>query len=123
VGLKTRMGAITAALRSGGVPLARTVAFASIVATQLAQTFDVGGRDGNFTRSVRGVAIGSAGALVGTLTMRPLRGFLELVRLMPWGWSLVRAATISAVALARALAAPIPPAPVLTPGPSGTALA
>ncbi|HEV2131540.1 MAG TPA: cation-transporting P-type ATPase [Longimicrobiaceae bacterium] len=117
------LAAFLIALRSGGVPLARTVAFASIVATQLAQTFDVGGRDGNLTRSVRGVAIGSAGALVGTVMVRPLRAFLELVRLTPWGWALVGAATISAVVLARALAAPIPPAPVLAPGPSGTALA
>ncbi|MBW3630331.1 MAG: HAD-IC family P-type ATPase, partial [Gemmatimonadetes bacterium] len=105
--------AFLVALRSGGLPLARTVAFTSIVATQLAQTFDVGGRDGKLTRSVRGVAIGSATALAATVSVRPLQGFLDLVRLTPFGWTLVGGATISAVLLARALAAPVPPAQAL----------
>jgi calcium-translocating P-type ATPase len=117
------LAAFLIALRSGGLPLARTVAFASVVATQLAQTFDVGGDEGSLTRSVRGVAIGSAAALAGTVMVRPLRDFLELVRLTSGGWALVSAATISAVVLARALEVPISPAPAHIAGPSGTALA
>jgi cation-transporting ATPase I len=117
------LAAFLIALRSGGLPLARTTAFASIVATQLAQTFDVGGDEAGLTRSVRGVAIGSAGVLLATLTMQPLRGFLDLTRLTPLTWSLVGAGTLSAVMLGRALAAPALPAPVSAPFSPGAGLA
>jgi magnesium-transporting ATPase (P-type) len=101
------LAAFLLSLRSG-VPLARTVAFSSVVATQLAQTFDVGRHEGGLTRPVRGVAVGSAGVLLGMLTLRPLRDFFGLVGMTPFTWALVAAGTLSAVGLGRVLASPIP---------------
>ncbi len=92
------------ALRFGGLPLARTVAFASIITTQLAQTLDVGWSEGGISRSVLGAVIGSAGLLVATVAVRPLRDFLMLALPGPLGLALVGAATLVALLLSRALA-------------------
>jgi cation-transporting ATPase I len=93
-------------LRTGGVPFARTAAFASIITTQLAQTLDAGWAEGSLTPGIRSVVIGSTGALVGILTLRPLRDFLGLVRLTPFGWALVGVGTVTAVLLGRVLPPP-----------------
>jgi cation-transporting ATPase I len=93
-------------LRAGGVPFARTTAFASIITTQLAQTLDAGWAEGSLTHGIRRVVIGSTGALVAILTLRPLRDFLGLVRLTPFGWLLVGAGTVVAVLLGRVLPPP-----------------
>ena len=92
------------ALRLGGLPLARTVAFASIVTTQLAQTLDVGRAEGGVSRSVLGAVTGSAGLLIATLAIRPLRAFLMLGIPGPLGLALVGAATLAALLLGRGLA-------------------
>ena len=88
-------------LRSGGLPQARTVAFASIVATQLAQTLDAGRAEGGLSRSVLGAVAGSAGMLVAALAVRPLRGFFGLAVPGPLGWTLVGAGAFVAVLLGR----------------------
>ncbi len=84
------LAAYILALR-GGTPLARTVAYTSIITTQLAQTLDAGGTHGGRSRSVQGVVAGLAGLLAGTLAIRPRAqipwaGPADAVRLGP-GWS------------------------------------
>lgn len=109
------LGAYLVALRAGGVPLARTVAFTSIIMTQLAQTLDAGWAEGSLTRSIQGVVVGSTGTLVGILTLRPLRNFLGLVRLTPAGWVLVTTGTVISVVLGRVLPPPATHNPALPP--------
>jgi cation-transporting P-type ATPase I len=87
-----------------GVAQARTVAFTSIVATQLAQTLDAGRSEDSFTGSVFAAVAGSAGALLAILTVPPLRTFFNLAVLSPFGWLLIGAGTLSALALCQAFA-------------------
>jgi cation-transporting ATPase I len=96
------LAAYLLALRSGGLPEARTVAFASIVATQLAQTLDAGRVEGGLNRSVLGAVSGSAGLLVAALTLRPLRDFFGLTTPTPLGLGLVGVGALVAVLLGRA---------------------
>ena len=107
-----RRGAATAApsfaaylltLRAGGLPAARTVAFASIVATQLAQTLDVGWAERGPSRSVLGAVVASTGLLIGTLVVPPLRTFLGLALPTPLGLALVGGGALIAVVLSRTL--------------------
>lgn len=95
--------------------MARTVAFAGIVVTQLAQTLDVGRSEGGLSRSVLGAVAGSAGLLAATVAIAPLRGFLGLALPTPFGLALVAAATLAAVLLSRGWTSPWParPGPVL----------
>jgi magnesium-transporting ATPase (P-type) len=105
-----RRGAATAApsltnyllaLRSVSQPEARTVAFASIVFTQLAQTLDAGRAEGGLSRSVLGAVAGSTGLLIAALTVHPLRNFLGLATPTPLGAVLVAAGALVAVLLGR----------------------
>ena len=100
--------AYAVALRSGGIPAARTVAFASIVTTQLAQTLDVGHGEGGRSRTVLGAVAGAAGLLAATVAIAPLRGFLGLALPTPVGLVLVAAASVAAVLLSRGQALPWP---------------
>jgi magnesium-transporting ATPase (P-type) len=100
------LAAYLLALRAGGAPLARTVAFASIVSTQLAQTLDAGSADGESSRVIRRVVLGTAGVLVAALAVPPLRGLLGLVGPGPLGWALIGASTVASLVLARTLASP-----------------
>src|SRR5713226_1633625 len=93
-------------LSSGTLPEARSVAFASIVGTQLAQTLDAGWSEGNLTPSVFGAVACSAGALLAALTVPALRSFLNLVMPSPLGWLLIGTGTLLAVGLSRVLALP-----------------
>jgi magnesium-transporting ATPase (P-type) len=88
----------------GELPHARSVAFASIVATQLAQTLDAGWAEGSLTRPVVGAVGGSAGVLVAALTVPPVRDVLSLVTPTPLGWTLVGTGAVAAVLLNRVLA-------------------
>ncbi len=106
------LAAYLLALRSG-TPLARTIAYTTIITTQLAQTLDAGRTRGGRSRSVQGVVAGSAGLLAGTLAIQPVRKFLGLVPPTPFGWVLVGAATGTAVMLGRTLASPGPAEPGL----------
>ncbi|CAA9358161.1 MAG: hypothetical protein AVDCRST_MAG11-3937, partial [uncultured Gemmatimonadaceae bacterium] len=104
------LAAYLVALRAGGAPLARTVAFASIVSTQLAQTLDAGAADGDASHSIRRVVLGTAAVLAAMLVLPPLRTFLGLVAPTPLGWALVGASTAASVLLARAAASRSPTA-------------
>jgi len=99
---------LAVALRSGGIPAARTVAFASIVTTQLAQTLDVGHGEGGRSRTVLGAVAGAAGLLAATVAIAPLRGFLGLALPTSLGLVLVAAASVAAVLLSRGQALPWP---------------
>jgi len=98
------LAAYLLALGAGGLPQARSVAFASIVATQLAQTLDAGWAEGSLTRPVLGAVGGSAGVLVAALTVPPVRDVLNLVTPTPLGWTLVGTVSVGAVLLNRVLA-------------------
>jgi len=97
------LAAFLLTLGSGGLAQARSVAFASVVSTQLAQTLDAGRAEGTLTRSVFGAVVGSAGVLVTALTLPPLRDFLGLVTLTPAGWALVGIGALAAVLVGRGL--------------------
>jgi calcium-translocating P-type ATPase len=128
-----RRGAATAApsltnyllaLRSVSQQEARTVAFASIVFTQLAQTLDAGRADGGLSRSVLGAVAGSTGLLIAVLTVRPLRNFLGLATPTPLGAVLVAAGALVAVLLGRMSPSPgsissVRPVPAALAGRSG----
>jgi cation-transporting P-type ATPase I len=88
-------------MRSSGVPQARTAAFASIVATQLAQTLEVGRSEGSLTRSVASAVVGSASVLFAALVVPGLRDFLNLAALSPLGWGLVGGGAVGALGLSR----------------------
>ncbi|HEV2122676.1 MAG TPA: HAD-IC family P-type ATPase, partial [Chloroflexota bacterium] len=101
------LAAYLIALRSGSIPMARTVAFASIITTQLAQTLDVGWAEEGLSRSVLGAVVGSAGLLIATFIIRPLRDFLSLAVLSPFGWGLVGVASLVALLLGRRHSVPL----------------
>ncbi len=76
------------------LPQARTVAFASVVGTQLAQTLQVGTAEDGMNRAVLG-AIGGSAALLGIgLAIPPLRTFLGLALPGGAGWALIGAGTL-----------------------------
>jgi calcium-translocating P-type ATPase len=91
-------------LGAGMQPQARSVAFATIVATQLAQTLDVGRSEGTLTRPVVGAVAGSLSVLAAAFTIPPLRSFLHLVQPSPLGWLLIGGGSLLAVLLSRILA-------------------
>ena len=93
-------------LGSSMLPEARSVAFASIVATQLAQTLDIGWSEGTLTKPVLSAVAGSVGVLLAAFTVPPLRNFLHLVMPSPLGWALIGTGALVAVGMNRILAAP-----------------
>jgi hypothetical protein len=112
-GFATALPALAAHLlaRGGGLPAAGTVAYASIVATQLAQTLDTGWAAGRIDQTVLGAVAGSAGLLGASVALRPLRALLGLTPMGPVGWSLVGAASLAAVLMSRSFSwAAEPPA-------------
>jgi calcium-translocating P-type ATPase len=88
-------------MQSSSVAEARTAAFASIVATQLAQTLEVGRSEGSLTPSVASAVTGSAGVLLASLTVPALRSFLNLTALSPLGWLLIVGGAVTALGLSR----------------------
>ena len=93
------LAAFALTLATGGLPQARTVAFASIVATQLAQTLKAGWVEGGLTPPVFGAVGASAGFLIAAITIPPLRTLLALTLPTPLSWTLIGAgAVIAAVA-------------------------
>ena len=95
------LGAYVLAGRSRAQP--QTVAFASIVSTQLAQTLDLGRLDGRISGSVAGAVAGTAALLALTVMLPPLQGFFGLAAPSPAAIALVGGAAATAVALANAL--------------------
>jgi hypothetical protein len=107
-----RRGALTAApslaaymvmLGAGTLPQARTVAFATVVATQLSQTLEAGRAEGPLSRSVLAAVAGSGGLLVAALTVPPLRAALALAVPSPLGWALIGASTVGVAGASRLL--------------------
>jgi calcium-translocating P-type ATPase len=101
----------------GGLPQARSVAFASIIAGQLAQTLELGRTEDGWSRPVLAAVAGSTGILIATLTLPPLQSFLSLTMLPLYGWLLVGAASLAAVLLSQALAFGVIPSPRALPRP------
>ncbi len=97
------LAAYLVALGAGGLPAARTVGFSSIVTTQLAQSLDVSLAEGSLALSVVGAIGGSAGLLVGSFAIPPLRQFLNLALPMPLSWALIGGSTLAAVFMGRLL--------------------
>ncbi|GAC1345795.1 MAG: hypothetical protein NVSMB27_08380 [Ktedonobacteraceae bacterium] len=90
-------------LASSTLPQARSVAFASVIVTQLAQTLDAGRYEGGLTRTVLGAVGGSLAVLLATFTIPPVRDFLSLVVPTPFGWVLIGGAALTGVILSRLL--------------------
>lgn len=98
-GLATALPSLAAyliALGSSSPPRARSVAFASIVLTQLAQTLLVGRASGGVTRPVLGAVGSSLGVLLAAFSIPQVRRFLELVIPSPSSWLLVAGSALAA---------------------------
>jgi hypothetical protein len=104
------------------LPQARSVAFASIVTTQLAQTLDAGRSEGTLTRPVVGAVAGSLGVLIAAFSVPPLRSFLHLVLPSPMDWLLIGGSSLLAVVLSRILAFPNFTHPILSQLPEGPSI-
>ncbi|HEU4563839.1 MAG TPA: HAD-IC family P-type ATPase [Gemmatimonadaceae bacterium] len=85
------LAAYLLALGTGAAAQARTVAFAAVVATQLAQTVAIGLVDGTLTRSVALAVGASAGALLILLAAPGLRTFFDVALPTTLGWGLIGA--------------------------------
>jgi cation-transporting ATPase I len=113
------LAAFLIALGSGGFAPASSVAFASIIATQLAQTLDAARSRDGINLAVAGAVFGSAGILGATYTVPPLRRFFGLTLPSPLGWTLIGASTLASVGLSRVLASRValPTRPAQLPAP------
>ncbi|GHO85804.1 cation-translocating P-type ATPase [Dictyobacter formicarum] len=101
-GLATTLPSLGAYLLTRGMaslPQARSVAFASIVTTQLAQTLMAGRSEGHLTRPVLGAVGGSLGVLLAAFAIPSLRRILSLVTLSPSALLLIAASALSSVLL------------------------
>jgi calcium-translocating P-type ATPase len=95
------LGAFLAAHRLGSPAVANSVAFGTIVGTQLSQTLDAGWSEDALNPSVLGAVSGSAGLLASALTLRPLRDLLGLAAPNALGWGLMGTGAVAAVLLSR----------------------
>jgi magnesium-transporting ATPase (P-type) len=89
---------------AGGPVQARSVAFAGVISTQLAQTLDAGRVQGIISSPVINAVAGAFGLLVSTLSIPPLRNGLGLVMPSLTGWGVVGVSSAAAVALNRLVA-------------------
>jgi hypothetical protein len=92
---------------------ARSVAFASLVSTELSQTLQLGRTEGGVSRAVLGAVGGSAAVLGASFVVPPLAGFLGLVGLGVYGWLLVAGAALAAYVFGDAAGRPALPRPGL----------
>jgi magnesium-transporting ATPase (P-type) len=117
-GLATAVPSLAAfllALRSGNLATARSVAFASVVTTQLAQTVQLGRTEASLTRPVFGAVAASAAVLGAAFTLPPLRAFLALTLPGPAGWALVAMAVGACLLMAGGVPWPALSRPSLVP--------
>jgi hypothetical protein len=98
-------------LATGTPTQAQTVAFATVVGTQLAQTLDVGWSEGRLTAPIVGAVGGSAALSAAAIALPPLRTLFGLAVPGPIGWALIGGSTVAALGLSRRLTAPQIPAP------------
>jgi calcium-translocating P-type ATPase len=96
-------GAYLLASRAINPAAGRSIAYASIVSTQLAQTVDVGQAEGRLTPSVLGAVGGSVGVVAMTLFVPGLRSFLGLAPVPASGLLIVVGASVLAAVLGRAV--------------------
>jgi calcium-translocating P-type ATPase len=99
------MAAYLLAHRQGGPLQAGSVGFASVIATQLAQTLDAGRVQGFLSPSVIGAVGGSLALLGVTFAVPPIRSLFNLTFPTPMGWGYVGAASVAATVLSRAIGA------------------
>lgn len=97
------LAAYLLALRSGSLLQARSVAFASIVLTQLAQTLMAGQSEGHLTTPVLGAVGGSVGVLLAAFGIPPVRQFLILAIPSPSAWLLMGGSALAAILINRLL--------------------
>jgi magnesium-transporting ATPase (P-type) len=95
------LAAYLLAQQMAGPVQASAVAFTSVVGTQLAQTLEAGRVEGALSGQVVKAVAASAGLLLSTVTIPPLRDFLGLVTPGPLGWGLIGGSAAAAVALSR----------------------
>ncbi|HEY6760696.1 MAG TPA: HAD-IC family P-type ATPase [Baekduia sp.] len=95
--------AYLAASRRAGVPAARSVAFASIVSTQLIQTVDLGWSERRLSPQVMAAVVASLGVLAAALAIPGARAFLGFGPIGLSGVLLAGGASLAAAALARML--------------------
>jgi hypothetical protein len=81
----------------------QTVAFTSIVCTQLAQTLDLGRLDGRVSGSVAGAVAGTAAIMALSVMLPPVRGFSALTTPSVRAIALIGAASAAAAASGRTL--------------------
>jgi magnesium-transporting ATPase (P-type) len=98
-------GAFVLASRVLGSAGGQSVAYISIVTTQLAQTVDLGQAEGRLTGTVLGAVAGSLGVVAATLTVPGLRSFLAVSS--PTGTGLLLAGGASALAVALGRMVPV----------------
>jgi calcium-translocating P-type ATPase len=84
---------------------ARAIAFASVVAGQLAQTLDLGRLEGHLSREVRAAVAGSAVFVGAAVAFPPFQRFLGLALPTPAGLILCGVAALASLLISRALAA------------------
>jgi len=92
------LAAFALTLAVSGLPQARTVAFASIVATQLAQTLKAGWVEGGLTPPVFGAVGASVAFLVAAITVPALRSVLTLTLPTPLSLALIGGAVVAMLA-------------------------
>jgi magnesium-transporting ATPase (P-type) len=98
------LGAYLTMQALSGPQQASAAAFTSVVATQLAQTMEVGRVEGLLSRPVVNAVGASVGLLVAAV-LPPLRGPLGLLTPSLLGWGVVGASAASAVVLSRTISA------------------
>jgi calcium-translocating P-type ATPase len=96
-------GAYVLASRAVSPAAGRSVAYVSIVTTQLAQTVDLGQAEGRLTGSVLGAVVGSLAVVGITLVVPSVRSFLGLASPTVPGLLIAGGASMVAVAVGRAL--------------------
>jgi magnesium-transporting ATPase (P-type) len=107
-GAATALPALAAYLAAHGLGKAAqagSVAFGTIVATQLSQTLDAGRGEETLNNAVLGAVAGSAGLMACALTVTPLRELLGLALPGPLAWALIGAGAVAAVPISRFLQA------------------
>ncbi len=108
----TTLAAYLAALALGGPAQASTVAFSSMIGTQLAQTLEASRTADGISIPIAASVAGSASLLVAALLVPPLRTFLQLVIPSPLSLGLIAGAVLVSTTLNRALAGPATPPPL-----------
>lgn len=101
-GLATALPSLAAyllALRNGSLAQARSVAFTSVVSTQLAQTLLAGRIEGHLTGPVLAAVGGSFGLVLTAFSVPTLRNLLQLAVLPPSAWALIGGGALGAVLL------------------------